>query len=142
MSVFYIFADIIEAELIVNILKKKIATVKFSLNVLIDNSGRDKGDDSILIDIIVFYSQFLCIIPGPGNNFISGHVFFRAEIFDLTKLLMNFSCTGTIIINISDNIDEFMVFGFRNINTHIITSTVYKYYNIKYDKIRYKTIKS
>ena len=62
MPVFYIPADIIEAELIINILKKKVAAVKFSLNVLIDDSGRDKGDDSILIDVIVFNGQFLSII--------------------------------------------------------------------------------
>ena len=78
MPVFYIPADIIEAELIINILKKKVAAVKFSLNVLIDDSGRDKGDDSILIDVIVFDSQFLSIILCLGNDFISGHVFFRA----------------------------------------------------------------
>ena len=135
MPVFYIPADIIEAELIINILKKKVAAVKFSLNVLIDDSGRDKGDDSILIDVIVFNGQFLSIILCPGNEFISGHVFFRAEIFDLTKLLINFSSTGTIIINIPDNIDKFMIFRFRNIDTHkrppkyinIITQNTKKY---------------
>lgn len=135
MPVFYIPADIIEAELIINILKKKVAAVKFSLNVLIDDSGRDKGDDSILIDVIVFNGQFLSIILCPGNDFISGHVFFRAEIFDLTKLLINFSSTGTIIINIPDNIDKFMIFRFRNIDTHkrppkyinIITQNTKKY---------------
>ena len=78
MPVFYIPADIIEAELIINILKKKVAAVKFSLNVLIDDSGRNKGDDSILIDVIVFNGQFLSIILCPGNDFISGHIFFRA----------------------------------------------------------------
>ena len=135
MPVFYIPADIIEAELIINILKKKVAAVKFSLNVLIDDSGRDKGDDSILIDVIVFDSQFLSIILCLGNDFISGHVFFRAEIFDLTKLFMNFSSTGTVIINVPDNIDEFMIFRFGNIDTHkrppkyinIITQDTKKY---------------
>ena len=135
MPVFYIPADIIEAELIINILKKKVAAVKFSLNVLIDDSGRDKGDDSILTDVIVFDSQFLSIILCPGNDFISGHVFFRAEIFDLTKLFMNFSSTGTVIINVPDNIDEFMIFRFGNIDTHkrppkyinIITQDTKKY---------------
>ena len=78
MPVFYIPADIIEAELIINILKKKVAAVKFSLNIFIDDSGRNKGDDSILIDVIVFNGQFLSIILCPGNDFISGHIFFRA----------------------------------------------------------------
>lgn len=135
MPVFYIPADIIEAELIINILKKKVAAVKFSLNIFIDDSGRNKGDDSILIDVIVFDSQFLSIILCLGNDFISGHVFFRAEIFDLTKLFMNFSSTGTVIINVPDNIDEFMIFRFRNIDTHkrppkyinIITQNTKKY---------------
>ena len=48
---------------------------------------------------------------------------------------MNFSSTGTVIVNVPDNIDEFMIFRFRNIDTHkrppkyinIITQDTKKY---------------
>ena len=124
-----VFADEIQSELVIDLLKEKVSDVKALVPAFFDQAIGIKGDKDLyrFLFLFLFIEQIETLLH-PGIRVFTALI--SLDIFRVTKLFYDFAGILSISVNRSNNIITFTLERFIILKAHSVTPTIYSTFDV------------